>query len=89
MYGFQAICADSAHVWRMSLMSDIPADWNSFWDLASPAEAAALLREFYGAGAAEAATQCAIAARNDDRPSDHQFWRAVAIELDDAPTVAQ
>lgn len=62
-------------------MFEAPFDWNSFWDLTSPAEAAATFREIYGAGAAEAAAQCATAARNDDRENDHQFWVAVAAEL--------
>ncbi len=68
-------------------MSDFAVNWNSFWDLASPAEAAALLREFYGDAAADAATHCAAAARSDDRPSDHRFWMAVAAELEDVSPV--
>lgn len=55
--------------------------WNSFWDLATPTEAAAMLRDSYGPHAAEAAEECASAAKNDDRESDHLFWLAVAAEL--------
>jgi hypothetical protein len=62
-------------------MFEAPFDWNSFWDLTSPAEAAATFREIYGAAAAEAAAQCATAARNDDRENDHRFWVAVSAEL--------
>ena len=65
-------------------MFEAPFDWNSFWDLTSPAEAAATFREIYGAAAAEAATQCAVAAKNDDRASDHQFWLAVSAVLGDS-----
>lgn len=57
-------------------------DWKSFWDLASPAEAAQYLREIEGAGAIEAASQCAKAAQNDGRNTDHQFWLAVLAHLE-------
>lgn len=57
--------------------------WNSFWDLASPAEAARALCEFYGAEAAEAALSCANAAKNDSRESDYRFWMAVYDDLKD------
>jgi hypothetical protein len=62
-------------------MFEAPFDWNSFWDLTTPAEAAEMFREFYGPGAADAAAHCATAAKNDDRPTDHRFWLAVAAEL--------
>jgi hypothetical protein len=62
-------------------MFEAPFDWNSFWDLTSPEEAAATFREIYGAAAAEAAAQCAIAAKSDDRATDHQFWIAVSAVL--------
>ena len=65
-------------------MFEAPFDWNSFWDLATPEEAAATFREIYGAGAAEAAAECATAAKNDDRATDHQFWLAVSAVLGDA-----
>jgi hypothetical protein len=52
-------------------MFEPPFDWNSFWDLTSPAEAAATFREIYGPAAA----------RNDDRENDHRFWVAVSAEL--------
>ncbi len=58
-----------------------PWDWNSFWDLATPTEAAAMLRDSHGPRAAEAAEECASAAKNDDRDTDHFFWLAVAAEL--------
>ena len=65
-------------------MFEAPFDWNSFWDLVTPAEAAATFRELYGAGAAEAAAECATAAKNDGRASDHQFWLAVSAVLGDS-----
>ena len=36
-------------------MFEAPFDWNSFWDLTRPAEAAATFREIRGAAATEAA----------------------------------
>lgn len=69
-------------------MYEAPRDWNSFWDLATPTEAAAMLRDSYGPRAAEAAEECASAAKNDDRETDHFFWRAVAAELKRDPGVA-
>ncbi len=62
-------------------MFEAPFNWNSFWDLMTPAEAAATFRDEYGPAAAEAAAQCAIAALNDHRESDHRFWIAVSAEL--------
>ena len=62
-------------------MFEAPFDWNSFWDLMTPADAAATFRDMYGAGAADAAAQCAVAAQTDNRDSDHRFWAAVAAEL--------
>jgi hypothetical protein len=62
-------------------MSEDALNWNSFWDLASPAEAARVLTEFYGPAAAEAAAHCAAAAQDDGRESDHRFWMAALAEL--------
>jgi hypothetical protein len=64
-------------------MFEAPFDWNSFWDLTTPAEAAELFREFYGRGAAAAVAHCATAAKNDDRPTDHRFSVAVAAVLNE------
>lgn len=66
-------------------MYEAPRDWNSFWDLATPTEAAAMLRDSYGPGAADAAQECASAAQKDDRETDHLFWLAVAAELKKHP----
>ncbi len=62
-------------------MFEAPFDWKSFWDLMTPAEAAATFRETYGPAAGAAAAQCATAALDDDRESDHRFWVAVSAEL--------
>jgi len=62
-------------------MYKAPRDWNSFWDLATPTEAAAMLRNSHGPRAVEAAEECASVAKNDDRDTDHFFWLAVAAEL--------
>ncbi|MEZ5831648.1 MAG: hypothetical protein R3D05_10750 [Dongiaceae bacterium] len=64
-----------------AFMFEAPFDWNSFWDLTTPEEAAAMFRDAYGPAAAQAAAQCASAARNDNRASDHAFWLAVAAAL--------
>ena len=69
-------------------MYEAPRDWNSFWDLATPTEAAAMLRDSYGPRAAEAAQECASAAKNDDRETDHFFWLAVTAELKKDPVAA-
>jgi len=73
-------------------MFEAPFNWNSFWDLMTPEEAAATFRDTYGPAAAKAAAQCAIAARNDNRESDHRFWVAVLAELgkrdEAAPAIA-
>ena len=62
------------------LMGD-PARWQSFWDLASPEHGAKQLEELYGPGAAKAASECAAAAREDDRDEDYRFWTAVFARL--------
>jgi len=69
-------------------MYKAPRDWNSFWDLATPTEAAAMLRDSYGPHAAAAAEECASAAKNDNRETDHRFWLAVSAELN-APERSQ
>jgi len=73
-------------------MFEAPFNWNSFWDLMTPEEAAATFRDTYGPAAAEAAAQCATAARNDNRESDCRFWVAVSAELskrdETAPAIA-
>jgi hypothetical protein len=65
-------------------MFEAPFDWNSFWDLTTPAEAAEMFRELYGPGASEAADLCATAAKNDGRPVDYSFWLAVTAELNES-----
>lgn len=62
--------------------------WNSFWDLATPTEAAAMLRQSHGPQAVEAAQECASVAKDDDRETDHFFWLAVAAELKKDPGAA-
>lgn len=55
--------------------------WRSFGDLIRPAEAAQVLAEWYGAGAANAARKCAAAALANGRDADHRFWLAVATDI--------
>jgi hypothetical protein len=63
-------------------MSAGTLNWNSFWDLATPAQGARALLELYGAAAAQAAADCAGAAKTDGRHTDYRFWVAVCAELD-------
>lgn len=56
-------------------------DWTSFWDLASPEQAARTLAGLYGPDAARAAADCALAAADDDRDEDYRFWLAVFARL--------
>lgn len=62
-------------------MGDQPLDWQSFWDIASPKQAAQALLHFYGAAAAQAAAHCALAAEADGRDADRRYWQAVEAEL--------
>lgn len=55
--------------------------WRSFWDLATPHQAAELLREAHDEGAKAAALDCALAARADLRPEDYRFWLCVLCLL--------
>lgn len=54
----------------------IVSRWKSFWDLASPEEAARHLAELYGPYAIVAATHCAATACVDHRYDDLRFWLA-------------
>ena len=62
-------------------MGSQPSDWQSFWDIASPKQAAQALLQFYGAAAAQAAAHCALAAEADGRDADRRYWQAVEAEL--------
>lgn len=55
-------------------------DW-SFWDVASPLRATAVIADLYGAEAASKAMECAAAARDDGREDDRRFWMAVYARL--------
>jgi hypothetical protein len=68
-------------------------DWDSFWDIATPEQAAWACVELYGPDAALAAAHCGLAAYGDDRDDDYRFWYAVfarlrAVEAPLAATVA-
>lgn len=56
-------------------------DWESFWDLATPEQAAGILFDFYGGGAAGQAADSAVAARADNREADAEFWDATQLVL--------
>lgn len=60
----------------------------SFWDLASPSEAARALAEMYGQNAKQAAATNVQTAHRDSRHADREFWLAVlcrtyGIDLDE------
>lgn len=57
-------------------------DWESFWDLATPEQAADILFALYGSGAAKAAADSRAAARADGREEDVRFWDAAREVLD-------
>ena len=62
-------------------MEEDSFDWRSFWDLASPDEAAIAFVELYGANAGRAAHQCVLTAAVDGRDEDQRFWLAVVARL--------
>ncbi len=62
-------------------MSDQSLYWTSFWDVASPRQAARALAAFYGQDAEGAAAHCAQAAKHDGRDEDHHFWLAALDEI--------
>jgi hypothetical protein len=56
-------------------------DWESFWDITTPEDAARILFDWYGARAARIAAECGLAAHGDDREEDYRFWYAVFARL--------
>lgn len=56
-------------------------DWESLWDIATPEQAAGIMRGLYGAGAIDAATEAAARARADGRPDDADFWDTARLAL--------
>ena len=56
-------------------------NWKSFWEIATPEEAARILTEWFGIMAAQLAVDCALAAGNDQRDDDRRFWLAVLDSL--------
>lgn len=62
-------------------MTEESFDWESFWDLITPEDAANILNEWYGAGAADAAFGSAATALADKRNDDYRFWCAVFARL--------
>ena len=56
-------------------------NWKSFWDIATPEEAARILTEWFGMMAAQLAVDCALAAGGDQRDDDRRFWLAVLDSL--------
>src|SRR3546814_10427348 len=62
-------------------MADLLDEWQSFWDIASPQQAATAMASTYGEAARQAALQCVAAAEADGRVEDSSFWCAVARQL--------
>ena len=63
--------------------------WSSFWDLATPEQAARMLSRLCGPDAALAAAYSGMAARADDRDDDYRFWLAVFARLRAAGLAAE
>ena len=58
-------------------MAEELSDGSIFPDLITSEDAAGVLIEWYGAGAADAAASNAVSALADGRDEDHRFWIAV------------
>jgi len=56
-------------------------NWKSFWEIATPEEAARILSEWFGMMAAQLAVDCALAAGSAQRDDDRRFWLAVLDSL--------
>ena len=56
-------------------------NWKSFWEIATPEEAARILTDWFGIMAAQLAVDCALAAGSDQRDDDRRFWLAVLDSL--------
>ncbi|MDJ0944965.1 MAG: hypothetical protein QNJ30_15970 [Kiloniellales bacterium] len=56
-------------------------NWKSFWDIATPEEAAHILSGWFGVMAAQLAVDCALAAGSDQKDDDRRFWLAVLDHL--------
>lgn len=69
------------NVIRSRKTAGTPPDWRSFWDIATPYEAAIAFIDLYGAEAIKAAQECALSARKDGRDEDRRFWEAVLAIL--------
>ena len=62
-------------------MEQVQINFTSFWEVASPDQAAYAFVELYGSNAMEAARECAESATADDRDADRRFWLAVMTAL--------
>lgn len=62
-------------------MESIQNNFTTFWDVASPVEAAGAFVKLYGPDAAGAARECAQTATADGRDEDYRFWLAVMTAL--------
>src|SRR3546814_17457378 len=62
-------------------MADLLDEWQSFWDIASPQQAATAMASTYGEAARQAALQCVAATEADRRVGDSRFWCAVAPQM--------
>jgi len=62
-------------------MEQVQINFTSFWEVASPGQAAHAFVELYGSDAVGAARECAETATADGRDADRRFWLAVMTAL--------
>lgn len=63
---------------------EMSIEFDGFWALSTPGQAAGIIAELYGADAVKAAEQCMETASADHRYDDYCFWQGVLERLADS-----